>query len=57
MNIFVLGNKYDEILSVYGYKSGKMSKIKYEKLMESINKYNINSNNSKLTSIFEGVRL
>jgi len=57
MNIFVLGSKYDEILSDYGYMSGNMSKINYERLMKSINKYNINSGNGKLTSIFEGIKL
>ena len=57
MNIFVLGEKYDDILNDFYYKSGKMSKHDYKKFMENINKYNINSKIEKMKSIVENITL
>ncbi len=57
MNIYILGEKYDEILGGYYYKSGKMSNDSYDKLIKKINKYNINSKFDKMESIVKNIAL
>ena len=57
MKIYVLENKYDEIMDNYKYKSGKMTKEDYAGLINKINKYNINSTNEKLSKILKGIEL
>jgi len=55
MNIYVLGEKYDEIIKGYGYKSGKMLNNEYELFIKTISKFNLNSKIDKMESIVKNI--
>ena len=55
MNIYILGEKYDEIIKGFGYKKGKMNIEEYNTLIKTISKYNLNSKIDKMESIFKNI--